>query len=160
MACRQQRSSARQRNVRCLQPHVTPGREATDHRSKEVDRKQRMIGTQTEHTEEAQYREVGKKVRAHSRGTGATPRAPSDACSLCAVTCPQTWLYNYYLGVTSYSGVKKTTVGGLMIVRVGHTCWVLEECLLDTTTVIVVPRGLSRRSLCLQKRALRSFLGG
>ena len=46
---------------------VTPVREATDHRPKEVDRQQRMIGTQTEHMEEVQYREVVKKVGALAR---------------------------------------------------------------------------------------------
>ena len=45
---------------------VTPVWEATDHRPKEVDRQQRIIGTQTEHMEEAQYQEVAKKVEAHS----------------------------------------------------------------------------------------------
>ena len=33
---------------------VTPEREATDHRSKDVDRHLRIISTQTEHIEEAQ----------------------------------------------------------------------------------------------------------
>ena len=37
-----------------LSPFVTPVREATDHRPKEVSRHQRIIGTQTEHVEEAQ----------------------------------------------------------------------------------------------------------
>ena len=45
---------------------VTPLREATDHRPKEVDRRQRIIGTQTERMVEAQYQEVAKKVGAHA----------------------------------------------------------------------------------------------
>ena len=45
---------------------VTPARETTDHRPKEGDRQQRIIGTQTEHTEEAQYQEVARRY-GHTR---------------------------------------------------------------------------------------------
>ena len=51
-------------------------------RPRELDRHSRRVSTQTEHMEEAQYLEVAKKVGAHSRGTGATPRAPpSQVCT-------------------------------------------------------------------------------
>ena len=50
---------------------VTPVREATDHRPKEVDRQQRILGTQTEHMEEAS---VSKRVSRFDHPCKHVPR--------------------------------------------------------------------------------------